>query len=114
MAARKRTELTTRDTLCGDDLVSRKIDETGRDVPFFQRDSGGMRAIDSTDTYYVGVIDILIQFGAKKKMEHKWKSVRAELQHRLLMHAACTSTYVPRTNSVLIYLGSDSKQEFAG
>ena len=50
--------------------------ETARPVPFFQRDSGGMRAQDSEDLYFVGVIDILIQFGAKKRMEHKWKSVR--------------------------------------
>ena len=76
MAMRMRSESTTRDTLSSEDLVTRKVDEAGRDVPFFQRDSGGMRAIDSTDTYYVGVIDILIQFGAKKKMEHKWKAVR--------------------------------------
>ena len=50
--------------------------EGARPVPFFQRDSGGMRAQGSEDLYFVGVIDILIQFGAKKRMEHKWKSVR--------------------------------------
>ena len=71
-------------------------------VPFFQADSGGMRAASSSDIYFVGVIDILIQYRSKKKMEHKWKSVRAELQHRSLMHAARTYIYVPRTNSVLI------------
>merc|ERR1712166_721184 len=45
-------------------------------VPFFQADEGGMRAAGSSDIYFVGVIDILIQYRSKKKMEHKWKSVR--------------------------------------
>ena len=61
--------------------------ESARPVPFFQRDSGGMRAHDSEDLYFVGVIDILIQFGAKKRMEHKWKSVRTPSKNTRGEHA---------------------------
>jgi Ca2+-binding EF-hand superfamily protein len=45
-------------------------------APFFQKDQGGMRSENGQDTYFVGIIDILIQFGSKKRIEHKWKSVR--------------------------------------
>jgi Ca2+-binding EF-hand superfamily protein len=45
-------------------------------APFFQKDQGGMRAENGESTYFVGIIDILIQFGSKKRIEHKWKSVR--------------------------------------
>ncbi|CDJ43485.1 phosphatidylinositol-4-phosphate 5-kinase, putative [Eimeria tenella] len=38
--------------------------------PFWSRDLGGMQSTDRTKLYYVGIIDILTHWTAKKKLEH--------------------------------------------
>ncbi|CDI82434.1 hypothetical protein EAH_00066430 [Eimeria acervulina] len=38
--------------------------------PFWSRDLGGMQSTDRTKLYYVGIIDILTHWTAKKKIEH--------------------------------------------
>lgn len=43
---------------------------TDFDRPFWSRDLGGMQSTDRTKLYYVGIIDILTHWTAKKKLEH--------------------------------------------
>ncbi|KAL8271037.1 hypothetical protein Esti_005022 [Eimeria stiedai] len=38
--------------------------------PFWNKDLGGMHSSDRTKLYYVGIIDILTHWNAKKKLEH--------------------------------------------
>lgn len=46
----------------------------------FTRDDGGMRGSrdgrPSSEVYYMGIIDILTEYGAKKKVEHTLKSIK--------------------------------------
>ena len=50
----------------------------------FYQDEGGLRATDEAnqpmeDTiYYLGVIDILTQYGFSKRIEHVWKGMKAD------------------------------------
>lgn len=43
---------------------------TDFDRPFWSRDLGGMQSTDRTKLYYVGIIDILTHWNARKKVEH--------------------------------------------
>lgn len=45
-------------------------------TPFFQVDHGGMRSVDKSKLYYVGIIDVLTRWGPKKKLEHVFKTVQ--------------------------------------
>ena len=47
----------------------------GRSVPFWQKNWGGVLSDDKTQIYYMGVIDILIHFNARKFGELAIKSV---------------------------------------
>nr|ACV04226.1 phosphatidylinositol 4-phosphate 5-kinase [Eimeria maxima] len=46
------------------------IGECDVERPFWSRDLGGMQSTDRTKLYYVGIIDILTHWTAKKKIEH--------------------------------------------
>ncbi|CDJ47730.1 phosphatidylinositol-4-phosphate 5-kinase, putative [Eimeria brunetti] len=46
------------------------IGEGDVERPFWSRDLGGMQSTDRTKLYYVGIIDILTHWTAKKKIEH--------------------------------------------
>ncbi|CDI75373.1 phosphatidylinositol-4-phosphate 5-kinase, putative [Eimeria praecox] len=46
------------------------IGECDLERPFWSRDLGGMQSTDRTKLYYVGIIDILTHWTAKKKIEH--------------------------------------------
>lgn len=50
-------------------------------VSIFQQDDGGMRAMDKDgkileEFYFVGIIDILMLYSARKKAEHAYKALK--------------------------------------
>ena len=47
-----------------------------RDKPFFEMHDGGILSSDGQTLYFVGIIDILTNYGAKKKLEYAFKSIR--------------------------------------
>lgn len=49
------------------DLYNRK--------PFYEKHKGGILSSDGKKVYFFGIIDIFTQYGAKKKMEHFFKSI---------------------------------------
>ncbi|KAG6819860.1 hypothetical protein H0H93_007946 [Arthromyces matolae] len=66
------------------DLVDHFVD---RQHFMFYQDEGGLRATDENNDdinviYYVGVIDILTPYGAKKKLENFWKGLSAD-RHKI-------------------------------
>ncbi|GLB36638.1 putative SAICAR synthase-like protein [Lyophyllum shimeji] len=66
------------------DLADHFID---RQHFMFYQDEGGLRATDENNEdmhtiYYVGVIDILTPYNAKKKLENLWKGMRAD-RHKI-------------------------------
>ena len=42
---------------------------------FYEKDKGGLASIDGQKIYFMGVIDILTGYNAKKKAEHFIKSI---------------------------------------
>ena len=43
--------------------------------PFFEKDRGGIISKDGRNIYFIGIIDIFTDFGAKKKAENLFKSI---------------------------------------
>ncbi|KAL8427935.1 hypothetical protein Efla_003449 [Eimeria flavescens] len=54
----------------GSSLASVSVTGTEFERPFWSKDLGGMQSSDRTKLYYVGIIDILTHWNAKKKLEH--------------------------------------------
>ena len=44
-------------------------------VPFYEAHDGGIVSTDGKCVYFIGIIDTLTYFGAKKKLEYRLKSV---------------------------------------
>jgi len=55
------------------DFVDEDVEEPAY-VPFFQEDDGGMRSLDRSETYFVGVIDFLTLYSSKKVAERFGKT----------------------------------------
>lgn len=49
-------------------------------VKFYEKDQGGLASIDGQKIYFMGVIDILTGYNAKKKAEHFIKSIQHDSQ----------------------------------
>lgn len=71
-------------TLGADSLSLPEEAVSDRQQFIFYQDEGGIRATDESnkplDTiYYLGVIDILTPYNFKKKAEHLWKGLSADI-----------------------------------
>ncbi|KAJ9460679.1 putative phosphatidylinositol 4-phosphate 5-kinase MSS4 [Diplonema papillatum] len=58
-----------------DTIPSPPVGFAGRNEPFFMRFHGGIASRDRREIYYVGIIDLLTEFGIKKKGEYTVKTV---------------------------------------
>lgn len=56
----------------GNELV---IDKDRIDLAFFESIDGGILSKDKTKMYYVGIIDTLTYYGAKKQLEYNLKYI---------------------------------------
>ena len=43
---------------------------------FYEQNLGGLKSIDSSKVYFMGIIDIFTGYNAKKKVEHFLKSIK--------------------------------------
>lgn len=43
---------------------------------FYEQNEGGLKSIDGTKIYYLGIIDIFTHYNVKKKAEHFLKSIK--------------------------------------
>lgn len=50
-----------------------KSDDGDCEKPFFQQDSGGMKSVDGSETYVMGVIDFLTHYSTRKALERMGK-----------------------------------------